>query len=248
MVSEKKIRLVIAYDGSLYHGWQVQQNACTLQAVVEDRLEKILGSPVRVFASGRTDAGVHALEQVVHFATSSPMDPETLHKGLNALLPEDILVKQVDYVEADFHARYSVRSKVYEYRILNTEAPDIFLRNYVWHIRRRLNKAAMRMSLSTVVGCHDFSSFKSAGSGNRNPVRTMHRAELISQNDGLVRITMEADGFLRHMVRNLVGTLVEVGRGKMTATGFVELLESGDRRQAGPKAPARGLFLVAVKY
>jgi tRNA pseudouridine38-40 synthase len=245
---DKKIKLVLSYDGSIYHGWQIQQNAFTLQAVVEDRLEKMLGVPVRVFASGRTDAGVHALEQVAHFTTSSPMDPETLCKGLNALLPEDILVKQASYVSADFHARYSVRTKAYEYRILNADAPDIFQRNYLWHIRRRLDIGKMRRCLSTLVGCHDFSSFKSAGSENRNPVRTIHRAELFSGNDGLIRITIEADGFLRHMVRNIVGTLVEVGRGKMTATRFVEILESGDRRLAGPKAPARGLFLVTVNY
>ena len=245
---DKKIKLVLSYDGSLYHGWQIQQNADTLQAVLEDRLEKMLGSPVRVFASGRTDAGVHALEQVAHFVTSSPMDPATLRNGLNALLPEDMLVKQAGYVEADFHARYSVRSKVYEYRILNAEAPDIFQRSHVWHIRRGLDKGEMRRCLCTLLGCHDFSSFKSTGSGNRNPVRTIHRAELLSEGDGLVRITMEADGFLRHMVRNIVGTLVEVGRGKITTTRFVEILESGDRRQAGPKAPARGLFLVKVNY
>ena len=247
-MSEKKIRLTLAYDGSLYHGWQVQQNAPTLQAIVEDRLERLLGLPVRIFASGRTDAGVHAIEQVAHFTTSSHMEPETLRKGMNALLPEDILVKKAVYVEADFHARYSVKSKVYEYRILNAEAPDIFMRDYVWHIRRRLDIDAMRRCLSALVGCHDFSSFKSAGSGNTNPVRTMLRAELQSGDDRLLRIIMEADGFLRHMVRNIVGTLAEVGRGKLNATRFVEILESRDRRQAGPKAPARGLFLMAVKY
>jgi tRNA pseudouridine38-40 synthase len=247
-MTDKKIKLVLSYDGGLYHGWQTQQNAFTLQAVVEDGLQKILGAPVRVFASGRTDAGVHALEQVAHFTTSSTMDPETLRKGLNALLPEDILVTQAGYVPTDFHARYSVSTKVYEYRILNADAPDIFQRNYVWHIRRRLDKGEMRRCLATLAGCHDFSSFKSSGSGNRNPVRTVHRAELLSQDDGLVRITLEADGFLRHMVRNIVGTLVEVGRGKMTTARFAEVLESGDRRQAGPRAPAWGLFLVTVNY
>jgi len=247
-VGEKKIKLVIAYDGSAYHGWQRQQNALTLQQVFEERLEKMLGEPVSVFASGRTDAGVHAQGQVAHFTTSSQLDPSVIAKGLNSLLPDDIFVREAMYVAEDFHARYSARRKSYEYRILNTMAPDIFQRRYVWHIRKKLDNEEIRRSLSLVLGEHDFSAFRSSGSGNRNPVRTMYRADLIEQKGGLIKIFMEADGFLRHMVRNLVGTLVEVGLGKMTAEGFGAVLKSADRRMAGPRAPAHGLFLVKVHY
>jgi len=247
-VGEKKIKMVIAYDGSAYHGWQRQQNALTLQQVFEERLEKMLGKPIRIFASGRTDAGVHALEQVVHFSTHSKLDPCIIEKGLNSLLPDDVLVKEAGYAAPEFHARYSARRKSYEYRILNTVRPDIFQRGYVWHIRKKLDNDGMRRSLSLILGKHDFSAFRSSGSGNRNPVRTIYRAELIGGDGGQVRILVEADGFLRHMVRNLVGTLVEVGLGKMTVEGFGAVLKSADRRMAGPKAPAHGLFLVKVNY
>jgi tRNA pseudouridine38-40 synthase len=247
-VREKKIRLVIAYDGGAYHGWQRQKNAVTLQAVFEERLEKMLEEPVRLFASGRTDAGVHALGQVAHFKTHSELDPGVIEKGLNALLPADVFVKECAYVSEDFHARYSARRKTYEYRILNSVRPDIFLRRYVWHIRKQLETGEMRLSLQSILGQHDFSAFRSSGSANTNPVRTVRRVELIEQDEGRLRIIMEADGFLRHMVRNLVGTLVEVGLGKITAARFSSILESGDRRMAGPKAPAHGLFLVKVDY
>ncbi len=247
-VEEKKIKLVIAYDGSAYHGWQRQQNALTLQQVFEEKLEKMLGEPIRIFASGRTDAGVHALGQVVHFSTHSKLDPDTIKKGLNSLLPEDIFVKEVGYAAPEFHARYSARRKTYEYRILNTVSPDIFQRRYVWHIRKKLDYEGMRRSLALILGKHDFSAFRSSGSGNRNPVRTMYRADLVEGSAGRLRILMEADGFLRHMVRNLVGTLVEVGQGKMTTEEFGAVLHSGDRSMAGPKAPANGLFLAKVNY
>lgn len=247
-MGERKIKLVIAYDGTAYHGWQRQQNVLTLQQVFEERLEKMLGRPIRVFASGRTDAGVHALGQVVHFTTRSRLDPGVVQKGLNSLLPDDIFVREAGYVGEDFHARYSARCKRYEYHILNTIIPDIFQRRYVWHIRKKLDNEKIRRGLSLVLGEHDFSAFRSSGSGNRNPVRTMYHTELIEGDGGLVRILMQADGFLRHMVRNLVGTLVEVGLGKMTVEKFGTVLKSGDRRMAGPKAPAHGLFLVEVHY
>lgn len=247
-VEEKRIRLVIAYDGGGYHGWQRQKNALTLQAVFEESLERMLGEPVRLFASGRTDAGVHALGQVVHFTTQSELEPGLIEKGLNSLLPDDVFVRECGYVPGDFHARYSAKRKTYEYRILNAVEPDIFQRRYVWLIRKKLETGAVCRCLGSILGRHDFSAFRSAGSGNRNPVRTVYRAELMGQDFGSLRIVLEADGFLRHMVRNLVGTLVDVGLGKITPERFGAILESGDRRNAGPKAPAHGLFLVEVHY
>ena len=172
-MEERKIRLVIAYDGSAYHGWQRQQNAMTLQQVLEESLQEMLGEPVRVFASGRTDAGVHALGQVAHFATHSPLHPDVIKKGLNSLLPDDMVVRLAGYAPHDFHARYRAKRKRYEYRILNTREPDIFRRKYEWHIRKELDKEKMRRCLTMILGKHDFSAFRSTGSGNRNPVRTV---------------------------------------------------------------------------
>jgi tRNA pseudouridine38-40 synthase len=248
MEEKKNIRFILAYDGSRYHGWQRQKNGESIQGVIEDQLYQITRENIRVIASGRTDAGVHALNQICHFNTSTKIEPQTLQKGLNSLLPHDIFIKQADYVPLDFHARYSARSKIYEYRIINQPEPDIFLRFYSWHIQRRLNLDEMKKCLSSLIGEHDFSAFKSTGSENKDPVRKMLRAEIENTSQGRVNFLFEANGFLRHMVRNVVGTMVEVGLGKLGYTDFLDIFESKDRCQAGIKAPPQGLFLVDVKY
>ncbi|MBW1852570.1 MAG: tRNA pseudouridine(38-40) synthase TruA [Deltaproteobacteria bacterium] len=241
--------MILTYDGSQYHGWQRQHNGITIQEVIEEKIETMVGVPVKLIASGRTDAGVHAINQVCNFKSRSSIDPEAIKRGLNSLLPDDIFVKVAEYVPADFHARYSANSKVYEYRILNREDPDVFLRHYLWHIRTPLNNDEMAKCLSTLKGAHDFSSFRSSGSGNTNPVRSISRAELHGPDaNDILRIVIEADGFLRHMVRNIVGTVVEAGLGKINVDRFREILESKDRQLAGIKAPAQGLFLVVVRY
>jgi len=244
----RNIRLVFAYDGSRYHGWQRQNNGLTIQAVIEERLHLMTQSPVKLLASGRTDAGVHALNQVCNFKTPSQIPVDTLKRGLNALLPPDILVKEATVVPLEFHSRYRAKSKIYEYRILNRQNPDIFRRNVLWHIRFPLDVETMSECLSIIDGTHDFSAFKSSGSANTDPVRTILRNCIESDKDGVLRIIVEGNGFLRHMVRNIVGTLVETGTGRMDLKRFAEVLESGDRRMAGKKAPPQGLFLVAVKY
>ena len=248
-VDEKNIRLTLTYDGSQYHGWQRQDNGVTIQEVVEERLEIMFGTPIKLLASGRTDAGVHAMDQVCNFTTRSNIVPDEIKRGLNSLLPDDIHVNTADYVAGEFHARYSAISKIYEYWILNQTAPNVFLRHYLWHIRAPLDTGEMAKGLAILMGSHDFSSFKSSGSNNTNPVRSISRAELYGPDeDGILRIIIEADGFLRHMVRNIVGTVVEVGLGKMSTDRFREVLESKDRQAAGIKAPAQGLFLVSVRY
>ncbi|MCD6295076.1 MAG: tRNA pseudouridine(38-40) synthase TruA [Deltaproteobacteria bacterium] len=244
----RNIRLVFAYDGSRYHGWQRQNNGLTIQAVIEERLQLMMQSPVKLLASGRTDAGVHALNQVCNFKTPSQIPVDTLKRGLNALLPPDILVKEATVVPLEFHSRYRAKSKLYEYRILNRQDPDIFRRNVLWHIRFPLDVETMSECLSIIEGTHDFSAFKSSGSANTDPVRTILSNCIESDKDGVLRIIVEGNGFLRHMVRNIVGTLVETGTGRMDLKRFAEVLESGDRRMAGRKAPPQGLFLVAVKY
>jgi tRNA pseudouridine38-40 synthase len=241
--------MVLQYDGTRYHGWQWQKNALTIQAVVEEHIQTLTKEQVRVIASGRTDTGVHALHQVCHFLTHSDMDPDSIRKGLNSLLPEDIRVRHAEQAPSEFHARYSVRSKTYEYRILNREEPDLFLRRYAWHVARKLDMPRMKACVSLLRGRQDFSSFKSSGSENLNPVREMIRAELHESSDsGLVRFVFEADGFLRHMVRNIVGTIVEAGSGRMTLEEFLAVLEARDRKRAGAKAPPQGLFLAMVRY
>jgi tRNA pseudouridine38-40 synthase len=248
-VDKKNVKLILAYDGSRYHGWQRQHNGISIQEVLEEKLKTMLGTQVKLIASGRTDAGVHAINQVCNFITRSDIQTDAIRKGLNSLLPDDIHVKAAEYVPAEFHSRYSAKSKIYEYRILNRPSPDVFLRHYLWHIRMPLDIEEMNKCLFMLKGTHDFSSFKSSGSNNKNPVRSISRAELHRPaNDDLLRIIIEADGFLRHMVRNIVGTVAETGMGKISADEFRKILDSKDRGSAGIKAPARGLFLLNVRY
>jgi tRNA pseudouridine38-40 synthase len=248
MEEKKNIKMVLQYDGTRYHGWQRQKGAPTIQGILEDRIQRIIGESVTVIASGRTDAGVHALHQVCHFLTRSNLHPDSLRKGLNALIPPDIRVEKAEYARPGFHARYSVRSKTYEYRILNRPDPDLFLRLYTWHVPFRLDLIKMKECLSLLRGKHDFSSFKSSGSGNMNPVREMILAELQASEQGLLRFVFEADGFLRHMVRNIVGTAVDVGKGRISVEDFEDIFRSRDRQKAGIKAPPLGLFLTMVRY
>jgi tRNA pseudouridine38-40 synthase len=247
-VVDKNVRLILEYDGTRYFGWQRQKEEPTVQGVLEGAVHRVTGALSPLIASGRTDAGVHAFHQVCHFKTSSEVPPAALKKGLNALTPSDIYIKHADYVPQDFHARYSSRSKVYEYSVLNRPDPDVFLRAYCWHVSNELDMEAMKACMAHLRGKHDFSSFRSSGSSTVNPVRDMMSSELFRAHADRLRFLFEANGFLRHMVRNIVGTVIEVGRGKRTYGDFVELFEARDRRLAGIKAPAHGLCLVMVKY
>ena len=247
-MAERNIKLVLEYDGTRYHGWQRQTGARTIQGLIEEKILIMTKEPVKLIASGRTDAGVHAFNHVCNFITLTRIDPLSFKRGLNALLPDDVFVKQAEDVPIDFHAMYSAESKTYEYRILNQEDPDVFLRLYAWHIPQALELTEMRTCISSLRGEHDFSSFKSTGSGNLNPVRKMMRAEMDEPDNGLVRFVFEANGFLRHMVRNIVGTVVEVGQRKLGVNEFMKIFQARDRREAGVKAPPQGLFLTDVRY
>jgi tRNA pseudouridine38-40 synthase len=247
-IMDNNIKLILAYDGTDYHGWQRQRNEITIQEVIEERLQIMTGEPVNLISSGRTDAGVHALNQVCNFVTPSAIPTKSIHKGLNSLLPDDIFVKDAEYVPAEFHSRYSAKSKIYEYRILNSDTPDIFQRSFLWHIRPALDIKEMAACVSLLEGTHDFTSFKSTGSKNTDPVRSVMKAEIKRSESGVVRIIIEADGFLRHMVRNVVGTVVEAGLGKINPEQFKEIIDLRDRQLAGVKAPPQGLFLVKVRY
>ncbi len=244
----RNIKLLVEYDGTNYLGWQVQPKGSTIQGILEEKLELLTGEPIRLFGSGRTDSGVHAFGQVAHFKTRSQMNIRTIQRALNSLLPPDIVIRKVEAVDEDFHARRHSKSKVYEYRILNRDLRSAFHREYAWYIPQRLNFTEMKRASQSLIGEHDFSAFRSVGSPTRTTVRKVIRAEWKRGQEGFIRFEIEANGFLKQMVRAIVGTLVEVGKDKINSAEFRKILESKDRRKAGPTAPARGLFLKEVKY
>ncbi len=244
----RNIKLLIEYDGTNYLGWQVQAMGLTIQGMIEEKLKLLTGENIRLIGSGRTDSGAHALEQVAHFKVQNRMDAGTIQKAINSLLPPDIVIKKVEEVEENFHARKQARSKVYEYRILNTPIRSVFHSRYAWHIPQKLDWKEVKKATQKLVGEHDFSSFRSTGTPTKTAIRKVFRAEWKRGRDGLIRFEIEASGFLKQMVRAIVGTLVEVGRGRISSEEFQGILESKDRKEAGPTAPAHGLFLKKVKY
>ncbi|MDY0039758.1 MAG: tRNA pseudouridine(38-40) synthase TruA [Desulforhabdus sp.] len=245
---KRNFRLVLEYDGASYHGWQRQHGVLTIQEVLESRLEIMLRSSIRVKASGRTDAGVHAEGQVVNFYSNTRLQAMEIQRGLNSLLPPDIVVLHAKEVPHSFHARFSASSKTYQYRILNRTVPSALERKFAWHIRRSLSISPMRQCLNLIVGTHDFSAFMAAGSSVKSTERCLFRAELNQSDPDRMIFVFEANGFLRHMVRNLVGTLVDVGKEVLSPDTFAEILASKDRRRAGITAPAHGLYLKSVQY
>jgi tRNA pseudouridine38-40 synthase len=203
--------------------------------------------PVRLHASGRTDAGVHALGQVAHFDTASTIALPALLRGLNSLLPADIVVQEATAVPADFHARYSAQHKTYAYLVHNQSRPSAFFAPYSWHVPQLLDVAAMRTAAQVLLGRHDFSAFRAAACTAQSPVRCLLRLA-VKQRAARIFFILCADGFLHHMVRNIVGTLVDMGRGRLAAQAMDTILAARQRQQAGPTAPPQGLFLVRVSY
>ncbi len=265
--SARRIRMRLCYDGGAYRGFQRQPGGGTIQEVVEEALSRIAQETVRVRAASRTDAGVHAREQVVDFADSGRRDPAVLVGGGNALLPRDIRILSAEAVPPSFDARRDAAEKEYRYHLHRAPVDSPFLSRYAWRIGEELDLAPMAAALRAVVGRHDFSSFRGQGCTARTPVRTVLRAEVTGEAapevslpgvapgagipgaaPSLVRVTVAGDGFLRHMVRNLVGTLVEVGRGRIPEGALEEILSARDRTRAGPTAPAHGLFLWRIRY
>ena len=247
-MSMRNIRLLIEYNGTNYQGWQVQPKGPTIQGMVEEKLALITGEAVHLIGSGRTDSGVHAFGQVANFKTKSQLNIHSIQKALNSLLPPDIMIRRAEEVEEGFDARKQSKSKVYEYRILNRELRSAFDHEYAWHIPQKLDLEEMRKATRILIGEHDFSSFRSVGSPTRTAIRRVIRAEWKKGQDGFIRFEVEANGFLKQMVRAMVGTLVEVGKGKIDSEEFRKILDSRNRKEAGPTAPAHGLFLKEVKY
>ena len=241
------VRLTLEYDGTEYKGWQVQPSSPTIQGVLEEALAVLLKQKVRIHGSGRTDAGVHALGQVANFVCADGQDVTRIQRSLNALIPNDITVRTVEVAPGPFDARRDAKKRVYEYRLWNHPWRSVFNERYAWHVLRPLCVDAMREALPELEGEHDFSCFQASGCDAATPVRQVYRNELFEW-EGLWVYRIEATGYLRHMVRNIVGTLVEVGLGERDAGELLALIQARDRRAAGPTAPARGLFLVEVCY
>ncbi len=254
MSKKRNIKLLLAFDGTGYAGWQKQKSEITIQGVIEDRLHTMTGEDICLHGAGRTDAGVHGLGMVANFHSETNIPCQGLLKGLNSMLPLDIRVLSADEAETDFHARRSAKAKTYWYNIYNGPVQLPTERLYTAHVPGNLDFEAMHAGLVSVLGTHDFSSFEAAGSrdlekSGRGAVRTIMAASLEAMDTSSnYRFVITGDGFLRHMVRNIVGTILDVGRGKLLHSDVAAILAARDRSAAGPTAPAAGLFIKKVHY
>lgn len=243
----QRYRMLLEYDGGAFHGWQRQAEEPTVQAALEQALARLSGAPVTVVGAGRTDAGVHASGQVAHFDLPRSRPAHVVQKALNALTPPGLSVREVRATHPDFHARFHAVYREYGYRLLDREAPPALERARVWHQRRRLNTKAMQEGLALLLGTHDFSAFRAASCQAKQPVRSLLKAEVIRVGEE-IHILLGANAFLHHMVRNMVGALVPVGRGERPAAWMGELLAGRDRTRGAPTAPPQGLTLLRVIY
>ncbi len=243
----QKLKLTIAYDGSAYHGWQIQPNGITVQETLQQALATMTGESPTVYGSGRTDAGVHAWGQVAHINTSTTIPLNGLWRGLNALLPDDIVIRSIETVTADFHARKSAKAKTYLYCIDNGQQANPLTRLYSWNICKALDISAISRAADLLRGTHDFLSFKAADGETVTSVRTINNVRVWKRGRYLF-IVIKANGFLKNMVRVIVGTLVEIGAGKREWQSLAAILDARDRKMAGITAPGKGLVLRRVYY
>jgi len=246
----QNLKLVIEYLGTAYHGWQIQPGVPTVQGMLQDRMSILARGQVLLQGAARTDAGVHALGQVASARFPGPVETGRLRRSLNALLPEDIRVRSLEPAPEEFHARHSARGRIYRYQIVQGEPLSPFLRPFAAHSRDTLDTDAMREAAAMLIGQRDFSSFRAAGDVSDSPVKEIRHStiERAGESGDLIIYMVEASSFLQHMVRTIAGTLIEVGRGRLSPSRIESILESRDRRNAGPTAPARGLCLMKVLY
>lgn len=252
-----QIKMKIQYDGTQYSGWQRQKKGLAIQTVIEDALSKIFKTPIKIRGAGRTDAGVHALGQIAAFKTQVKIPLNSLKKALNSLLPQDIRVLEIEEVEDSFHPQYSVKRKSYVYYLCLDEECSCFIQRYVWHYPRKLNLSLMQEALPLFKGTKDFTAF-SGSTDVKNKIRTVYDFTMhsltelcfmdIKLNGNFIKFRIEADGFLRYMVRNIVGCIVEVGRGKLGIESIYDAFNSGKRPSTMQTAPSRGLFLEEIIY
>lgn len=245
----RTFRLTLEYDGADFHGWQVQPGARrTVQGTLEHALARVVHERARVVGAGRTDAGVHAEGQVASVRLATRLAPDALRRALDGVLPEDVTVRALSVERDDFHARHDATAKRYRYRLWNAPVRSPLRRRRALCLQRPLDLAAMRAAAAELVGTHDFASFQAAGSSVRSTTRTLHRLDVEGEAGAGIDLVFEGSGFLRHMVRNVVGTLLQVANGRRDPAGMPALLAARDRRQAGPTAPAHPLTLVEVRY
>lgn len=247
-MTARRLKLVLAYDGSAYHGFQRQKNAVTVQQLLEEMLAKLCGGPVTTAGSGRTDAGVHALAQTVSFSTEGSIPCANIVRAARKMLPRDIVLISAEEAEADFHARYSARWKRYLYRVLENACDSPFAARYAWQLRGPLDEAAMNEAAACLLGTHDFSAFRSSGSVEGSAVKTVYEAAWERLDGGELRFRIAGDGFLYHMVRNIVWALVQIGLGERDAGSMAQELASKRCEFLNSPAPAQGLYLENVAY
>src|SRR3989338_4778684 len=258
----RNIRLLIEYQGTNYAGWQIQQNLPTIQGTIQEKIKIITGEEVKLTASSRTDAGVHALGQVANFCTESRIPPYSMQMGINALLPDDIVIKKAEEVPLDFDSRQNAKVKTYRYLILNRSYPSAIYRNFSWHVFQKLDIDAMRKAADYLIGKRDFTSFRAAECDALHSVRKILSFSIDitpspivgtdfksvprgtgCDKEGFIELEVKGTAFLRHMVRIMVGTLVAIGKGKIEPNDFQAIIDAKDRRLAGMTAPPHGLFL-----
>ena len=243
----RNIKLTISYDGTRYKGWQIQKNGNTVQKEISKAAKKIFNSNHTVVGSSRTDSGVHAKGQVANIKTSSDIPAEKITLAFNRILPKDIAIVKCEEVDLDFHSQFLAKSKHYSYKILNSRGKDPFSEKYSWKVPYKLNIAAMKREAKVLEGRHDFKSFQAKDRKDKNTVREIYSIS-INKRGPLVNIDIKGNGFLYNMVRNIVGTLVDTGRGYLPEGSMEKILKNKDRRTAGPTAPPKGLFLLNIKY
>ncbi|MGM0642439.1 MAG: tRNA pseudouridine(38-40) synthase TruA [Thermodesulfobacteriota bacterium] len=245
---KKNFKIVVEYDGSAYSGWQVQNDALTVQYELETALSTILNQKIRIHGSGRTDAGVHALGQTASFHADTTNAPESIKKGLNSIIRGPVTVMDCRIVDDLFHARFDAVGKTYHYHILNRPEPPAICRNFVWHIRKKLELGPMQECCSMIAGRNDFKSFEASGSPRSDTIREIYSAAVEKNGKEEIVFKITANGFLRYMMRNIIGTVVQAGHLKTSPDQFRKILAARDRRLAGPTAPPGGLFLMKVEY
>ncbi len=244
----RKIKLKIEYDGTNYHGWQIQKNAISVQEIIERAISRLLGNEIGIVGCSRTDVGVHAYGQIAHFSTDSTIPGDKFSYAINNLLPSDIVIKQSEEVSEDFHSRYSAKGKKYRYLIYNGAHASAIMRNRTYHVRPELDIEKMQKAAKYFIGEHDFAAFQATGGQVRSTVRKIFSMELQKKEDNIISIEVSGNGFLYNMVRIIAGTLVYVGMGKIDADEISMIIDSLDRTRAGKTAPAEGLYLMEIYY
>lgn len=244
----KNFKIIVEYDGTHFFGWQRQKDKKTIQGEIEKVLSRILNQNIRIMGSGRTDSGVHAFGQVANFHAKTDMDPYLLKKAVNSMIKDPIVIRECRVVDDAFHAQYDAISKEYQYFILNREDPSAIGASFQWHIRQSLDIGLMKQCCQVIMGVYDFRSFENTGSPRTTTIREVIFSEINPLDESRLVFIIRANGFLKYMVRNLIGTIVLAGQKKISVQEFKDILEARDRTKAGPTAPPHGLFLKQVNY